>query len=54
VILATRGGRTQGIQEADSAFPSGLRLTLTTGGLRKYKIAIEINRKLAVPTPSTP
>lgn len=30
------------------------RLPLTTGGLRKYKIAIEINRKLAVNTPSTP
>jgi len=32
----------------------GPRLALTTGGLRKYKIAIEINRKLAVHTPSTP
>lgn len=29
------------------------RLPLTTGRLRKYKIAIEINRKLAVHTPST-
>jgi len=28
-----------------------LRLPLTTGSLRKYKIAIEINRKLAVNTP---
>jgi hypothetical protein len=32
----------------------GVRLILTTGGLRKYKIEIEINRKLAVHTPSTP